>query len=119
MTDGARDVTLGSALEATVGDVTPYPRRKDQLFSTLAGTVLEIGAGRGANFGRRPTHAMWIGMEPYRRLRARLARGAVAHGREPRILAARAEAIPLPDESVDAVVATVVLCSVAEPSRVL
>jgi SAM-dependent methyltransferase len=61
----------------------------------------------------------WIGLEPDRRLRARLVRRAVAHGREPRVLAARAEAIPLPDASVDAVVATVVLCSVADPSRVM
>jgi ubiquinone/menaquinone biosynthesis C-methylase UbiE len=43
----------------------------------------------------------------------------MAHGREPQVLAARAEAIPLPDSSVDAVVATVVLCSVADPSRVM
>lgn len=31
-----------------------YARRKDELFATLAGTVLEVGAGTGANFGRLP-----------------------------------------------------------------
>jgi ubiquinone/menaquinone biosynthesis C-methylase UbiE len=110
---------LDSRWGATVDAMTPYARRKDELFATLTGTVLEIGAGRGANFGRLPSAATWIGLEPDRRLRARLARRAVAHRRQPRVLAARGEAIPLPDASVDAVVATVVLCSVADPSRVM
>ncbi len=110
---------LDSLSGATLGAMTPYARRKDVLFATLTGTVLEIGAGRGANFGRLPPRVTWIGLEPDRRLRARLVRRAMAHGREPRVLGARAEAIPLPDASVDAVVATVVLCSVADPSRVV
>ena len=108
-------IALDSRSGATVGAMTPYARRKDELFATLTGTVLEIGAGRGANFDRLPSRATWIGLEPDRRLRVRLARRVVAHGREPRVLAARAEAIPLPDSSVDAVVATVVLCSVTDP----
>jgi len=99
--------------------VRDYARRKDALFATLSGTVLEIGAGGGANFGRLPSRTGWIGMEPDRRARTRLARRASAAGRPQRILAARAEEIPLPDASVDAVVATVVLCSVADPPRVV
>jgi ubiquinone/menaquinone biosynthesis C-methylase UbiE len=50
---------------------------------------------------------------------AALARNAVMHDRRPQILHAAAEEIPLPDASVDAVVSTTVLCSVADPARAL
>jgi SAM-dependent methyltransferase len=103
----------------TVGDVRDYVRRKEALFAALSGTVLEIGAGGGANFGRLPPRTAWIGLEPDRRARTKLARRASANGRPPRILAARAEQIPLPDSCVDSVVATVVLCSVSDPTRVV
>ena len=115
-------MTGGSALRndaATFQDMTGYAARKDQLFATLSGTVLEIGAGTGANFARLPAGASWIGLEPDARLRRRLARNASAHGRSPRVVAAPAERIPIADASVDGVVGTVVLCSVADPTQAL
>jgi ubiquinone/menaquinone biosynthesis C-methylase UbiE len=99
--------------------MSSYRNRRDTLLATLSGTVLEIGAGRGANFDRLPSRTRWIGLEPDRRLRRRLARNAESHGRDAWILAAHAEDIPLDDASVDAVVATVVLCSVSDPARVV
>lgn len=93
----------------------------------LSGTVLEIGAGTGRDFPRLAPDAEWIGLEPDRGLHARLRASAARHGHPgARILDAPAESIPLPDESVDAVVSSVVLCSVddqdaalAEVTRVL
>ncbi|GAA4587293.1 class I SAM-dependent methyltransferase [Planotetraspora phitsanulokensis] len=115
---------LGAALGPAgagdpIGDMAGYTRRKHRLLASLTGTVLELGAGRGANFGLLPAGVTWIGLEPDRRLHGRLARAAAAHGRRPTILGSPAEEIPLPDRSVDAVLTTVVLCSVADQGRVL
>ena len=46
-----------------------YDTVKRSLFADLRGTVLEIGAGKGANFGLRPGQVRWIGLEPARRRR--------------------------------------------------
>ena len=67
----------------------------------------------GANFGLLHPEVRWTGLEPHPATRARLRRDAV--GRT--VLPAPAEAIPLEDGSVDAVLATVVLCSVRSPER--
>ncbi|MCI4065568.1 class I SAM-dependent methyltransferase [Micromonospora sp. R77] len=100
-------------------DMSTYFRAKDSLLGALSGRVLEIGAGAGANFGRFPAGIEWVGLEPDPRRRRRLARTAAEHGHHHRIIPTGAEHVPLPDDSVDAVVATIVLCSVADPRRVL
>jgi ubiquinone/menaquinone biosynthesis C-methylase UbiE len=78
--------------------------------------VLEIGAGEGANFGSLRAGVDWIGLEPDDARRAVLAENArrAGHPREP--LDARVERIPLDDDSVDVVLGTYVLCSVADQS---
>lgn len=86
---------------------------------SLRGTVLEIGAGRGANFEVLDPSVDWIGLEPSRRRRGPLAANARSHGHHREPLDGAAEAIPLPDASVDAVLATRVLCSVTDQGRVL
>ncbi|GAA1284620.1 hypothetical protein Psi02_33310 [Planotetraspora silvatica] len=108
-----------AGVDEAIGDMAAYTRRKHRLLGSLTGTVLEVGAGRGANFGLLPAGVTWVGLEPDLLLHGRLARAAAAHGRRPTILDAPAEEIPLPDRSVDAVLSTVVLCSVSEPGRVL
>ncbi len=103
--------TAGRAL--AVKDATAYHLRKRELVGGLRGHVLEIGVGRGANFGLLHPDVRWTGLEPHRAARSRLRPDAV--GRT--VLDAHAEAIPLQDGSVDAVLATVVLCSVRSPER--
>lgn len=93
--------------------------RKRELIGGLTGTVLEIGAGYGANFGYFRAGVEWLGLEPGARRRRRLARTAAAHGHRAEIIAAPAERIPLGDATVDAVVSTITLCSVADPGAVL
>ena len=85
----------------------------------LRGTVLEIGAGRGRNFARLHPEVTWIGAEPDRRRRAQLAVAARRAGHLEPPLEAPAESLPLPSHSVDAVLATVVLCSVRDQAAVL
>jgi ubiquinone/menaquinone biosynthesis C-methylase UbiE len=90
-----------------------------EFISRVRGRVLEIGAGDGENFGAFDAGIEWIGLEPDAKRRAELATRAREwkHVSEP--LEARAESIPLPDASVDAVVGTYVLCSVDDPAAVL
>lgn len=85
----------------------------------MRGTVLEIGAGEGANFGFLDESVEWIGLEPDAGDVEELTAKAARWGREREPLVASAESIPLPDESVDGVLATLVFCSVGDPSAAL
>lgn len=92
---------------------------KRELLGSVRGTVLEIGAGRGANLPLLPKGVRWIGLEPDAGRRAALARAAARFGHRDPVLAATAERVPLASGSVSAVVATIVLCSVADPAAAL
>lgn len=89
------------------------------LIGGLAGTVLEIGAGDGANFGMLAESVDWIGLEPNPRDTEALRANAARWGRRREPLVAPCEQIPLPDASVDAVLSTLVLCSVDDQQRAL
>jgi ubiquinone/menaquinone biosynthesis C-methylase UbiE len=97
--------------------MAPHKRR---LFHNLSGTVLEIGPGSGANLAYLNPHAVrWIGVEPNRFMHPYLARTARALGIEIEIRHGVAEELPAVDGSVDAVIATWVLCSVTDQARAL
>lgn len=93
----------------------------------LSGRVVEVGAGNGLNFGHYPaavTEVVAVEPEPYLRERA-AERGAEAPVTVT-VVAGTAEALPLADGEADAVVSSLVLCSVrnqavalAEARRVL
>lgn len=82
------------------------------LLAEATGTVVEIGAGTGANLAAYPPVARLLLLEPSPAMRERLAPLAAEYGAD--VIDASAEAIPLPDASVDTVVATLVLCSVGD-----
>ncbi|MBD0716052.1 class I SAM-dependent methyltransferase [Streptomyces sp. CBMA370] len=86
-----------------------------ELLSGLSGRVLEIGAGNGLNFGRYPAGVTEVvAVEPETRLR-RLAEEAATRAPVPvTVLPDTAEALPLPDASFDAAVASLVLCTVRD-----
>ena len=92
-------------------------RRK--LLGGLAGTVLEIGPGTGINLAYLPDRVYWLGLEPNPHLHPWLETALRQRGVLGEVLLGQAEEIPLPQESVDAVVATLVLCSVEDPRRAL
>lgn len=96
--------------------------KRRELLAGLRGHVVEIGAGTGANLEHLGVQVERVTLlEPNRYLAARL-RDRVARVEVPAALQvgeAPAEALPLPDHSVDAVVSTLVLCSVDDLSRSL
>ncbi len=90
--------------------------------ATLArvhGTVLEIGAGTGANFDDLPRDIHWIGLEPDGGSLPKLRRNAREFDDTSRVIKGIAENIPLDDSSVDTVLSTFVLCSVDDPTQAL
>jgi ubiquinone/menaquinone biosynthesis C-methylase UbiE len=90
-----------------------------RLVGSLTGRVLEIGAGYGENFDLLGRDIEWIGLEPNPKRLDELAYEADRNGHSAPPLQAKAENIPLPDASVDAVLGTLVLCSVTDTDTVL
>ena len=86
-----------------------------ELLHEIQGDILEIGAGTGRNlihYGQG-VRRLWM-LEPDQSMRAgicRKSRGQAISG-SVMVLASKAEALPFADNSVDAVVSTLVLCSV-------
>jgi ubiquinone/menaquinone biosynthesis C-methylase UbiE len=95
-------------------DRAGFAARRQRLVGVLDGHVLEIGAGTGLNIAHYHRAGNLTVLEPdngyARRLRARAAGSKIPA----RVLTARAEAIPLTDNSVDHVVTSIALCSVAD-----
>jgi SAM-dependent methyltransferase len=93
--------------------------RKRALFAGLRGTVVEIGPGTGANFPFFPPGIRWIGIEPNPYMHAHLASAAARADLSIEIRRGVAERIAVDDDSADAVVSTLVLCSVTDIAAVL
>lgn len=93
-------------------------RRK--LLEGLSGTVIEIGAGNGLNFGHYPaTVERVVAVEPESYLRDR-AREAAQRAAVPiSVVAGVAERLPQEDQSFDAAVVSLVLCSVRDQPAAL
>jgi ubiquinone/menaquinone biosynthesis C-methylase UbiE len=105
---------VGHLMDAEIGD------HRQRLLAGLAGRVLEVGAGNGLNFPHYPatvTEVLAIEPEPYLR---RLALAAAQQAPVPiRVTDGTAEALPAPDAGVEAVVASLVLCTVTDPDQAL
>jgi len=90
------------------------------LLADARGVTLELGPGTGTNLARYPDAVeRLLLLEPEPHMRSLLAPKLASARCPAELLAGPAEAIPLPDHSVDTVVSTLVLCSVADPARVL
>lgn len=90
--------------------------RRARLLGGLRGVVLDIGSGTGVNLQYLSAASRVVAVEPDPAMRRRLAHRA---GARVQVCAAVAEALPLADASVDAVVCTLVLCTVSDPDRTL
>jgi len=93
--------------------------RKRALFGSISGTVIEIGPGAGPNIALYPRGIQWIGIEPNRFLHPYLRKTMQNAETSGEIRTGRAETMDFPTGSVDAVVGTLVLCSVPDVPRVL
>ncbi|WP_165491704.1 class I SAM-dependent methyltransferase [Egibacter rhizosphaerae] len=89
------------------------------LVATASGVVCELGVGTGRNLSWYGGVAKVVGVDPSPATLARARRRALHAGIETELLVARAEALPLPDQSVDTVVASLVLCTVGSPAEAL
>lgn len=84
-----------------------------ELLTRAEGTLLEIGAGTGANLPHYPAGPELILCEPDHFMRTRLRKKASAAGLpEAQLCDWSAEKLEQPDHSVDTIVSTLVLCSV-------
>jgi ubiquinone/menaquinone biosynthesis C-methylase UbiE len=91
-----------------------------RLLAGLSGTVLELGAGHGPNFHHYPsTVTEVIAIEPEPTLRGQAVQAAAGAPVRVRVLGGTADHLPVDDESVDAAVASLVLCSVPDQDRAL
>lgn len=86
----------------------------------LRGSVIEIGAGAGSSFPLYPPAVTRVlALEPYDYLRALAQKQAATASVPVPVVAAAAENIPAETGSADAVVASLVLCSVKDQAAVL
>lgn len=100
---------------------TPLLRRlRTENLAGLSGRVLEVGAGTGTNFEFYPDAVREVvALEPETRL-APIAREAAATCAVPvTVIESTIENLPPDTESFDAVVCSLVLCSVDDPDAVL
>lgn len=90
--------------------------RKERLFAPLTGVILEIGPGTGPNlkYFRPDTH--WIGIEPNPAMHPYLQQEAEGLGRPIELRNLAGNRLPAADDSIDAVVSTLVLCTVPDPA---
>jgi len=98
--------------------------RRRELLAAAAGRTVELGAGTGVNLALYPEAVEELVLtEPFPPMAKQLRERA---GDKATVIEAPAEALPIPDASIDTAVATLVLCTVddvpatlAEVSRVL
>ena len=98
-------------------------RARGRLLTDVRGRLLVVGLGPGHDLDHvPPSVTQVVAVEPSPSMTARAAlrvEALRARGVEAVFAAAVAEALPLPDASVDAVLCAFVLCSVSDPARAL
>jgi ubiquinone/menaquinone biosynthesis C-methylase UbiE len=93
---------------------------RSELLADLSGSILEIGAGTGANVPRYPPAVKHLVLvDDDRHMLAKLEERVRGSKTEIEIVEASAVSLPFPDASFDAVVSTLVLCSVPDADAVL
>lgn len=93
--------------------------RKQRVYVDLPGEVVELGPGVGANFRYLPAGTRVIGVEPNSAMHPRLRQRAARAGVDLDLRTVVGESIDVPDASVDMVISSLVLCTVADPPQVL
>jgi ubiquinone/menaquinone biosynthesis C-methylase UbiE len=92
---------------------------RQRLLVSAKGRVLEIGAGTGANVPFYGADVELTLAEPEEPMAKRLARRLREQRSRAELVQAPAERLPFEDARFDTVVSTLVLCTVADPNRVL
>ncbi|CAA7019530.1 unnamed protein product [Microthlaspi erraticum] len=116
--------SMNTEMESYEKEISGYKMR---LFESLVGKaekVLEIGIGTGPNFKYYSTipNISVLGVDPNPKMEIYARKSAEEAGLKPQefsFIRAVAESIPIEDASVDAVVGTLVLCSVSDVTQTL
>ncbi len=90
---------------------------RTELVAGLTGRALEVGAGTGLNFDLYPQGVSIVALEPEPTMAAKAHQAARLAPNPVRLLRGAAESLPFADASFDAVVVSLVLCSVQDPNR--
>jgi ubiquinone/menaquinone biosynthesis C-methylase UbiE len=101
-------------------DARGNAENRGELLAGLSGRVVEVGAGIGSNFAHYPasvTEVVAVEPEPY--LRQKAVESATSAPVPVRVVDGLADALPLEDASVEAGVASLVLCSVPDQDAAL
>jgi len=94
--------------------------RRGELLADARGLTLDIGSGTGLNLPHYPRDLERLVLaEPDPAMRAHLERRAARLRPEASVIDAAAERLPFADRTVDTVVSTLVLCTVAAPELAL
>ena len=107
----AYDPVMGSLERGRLG------ARRQELLAGVSGDVVDVGAGTGANLAHLPVTVRHVtAIEPDPAMAQRLRSRAARHRTDIEVVLASAEALPLPDRSVDVALTTLVLCTVSDPT---
>lgn len=93
--------------------------RKRRIFDGLPAEVVELGPGVGANLRYLSVNTKLIAVEPNPAMHARLSKRAHQAGIRLDLRGVVGEKLDLPDASADAVISSLVLCTVQDPERVV
>lgn len=94
--------------------------QRRQLLSFAKRRTLEIASGTGLNLPHYPAAVTELVLtEAYRHMLPILRRKVAASKRRALVVEASAEDLPFPGASFDTIVATMILCTAADPARVL
>ena len=96
-----------------------YGDHKRRLFADLEGTVVEIGPGTGVNLPYLPDGLRWIGLEPNPHMHSYIRERLAGRDLDTTLRTDPAQNTGLPDDSADAVISTLVLCSVPDVAGAL
>ena len=91
-----------------------YATKKQELLGALSGRVLEIGPGTGVNLRYLRAGLDWTGVEPNHAMHPHLLAEAKRLGINVELRMGISEDLGVESESFDAVVSTLVLCSVGD-----
>lgn len=92
-----------------------FAEKRDQLLVGISGRVVEVGAGNGMNFPHYPAEVMHVvAVEPEPRLRQIAEENAKQAPVPVEVVDGTADALPIDDASVDAAVASLMLCTVPD-----
>ena len=104
-------------LDAT--EVAGLRETRAELLAGASGKTLEVGAGTGLNLDHYPADVKLTLTEPFEPMARHLRERVAVSGRAASVLEAGGEVLPVPADSQDTVVATLVLCTIPDPDRAL